>query len=249
MDPHIYEELRAQEHHHWWFASRRAIICSLLHHIHFPGTPLILDAGCGSGGNLPLLASIGSVFAMEPDEKARSHAASLGIGRVAYGRLPDDIPFPGLRFDLITLFDVLEHVEDDRAALTALTARMQPGAVLCLTLPACQWLFSRLDREHHHYRRYSRKTMRRLLQEAGLEIQMMNHWNCALFPAALAVRLLEKTIRRRGATIGSRIPVPWLNRLLQRAVSAERHLIPRLPLPFGLSLVILARKPSVPRTA
>ncbi len=242
MEPHIYDELIKQEKKHWWFIARRAITYTLLRGITMAPSPLILDAGCGSGGNLKMLSTFGDVFAMEIHPQVLEIAQRRKIGHVEYGQLPDQIPFPEVNFDLVTLFDVLEHLDDDLAALQALHERMNPEAVLCLTVPAHQWLFSRLDTEHHHRRRYSKKRLRALLLEAGFRIHCINYWNCLLFPAAIIVRILEKLQPNRDYTIGSRIPKPWLNDLLKKTVSAEHSIIPHVPLPFGLSIVALARK-------
>ena len=242
MDPHVFNELVKQEKKHWWFIARRAISYTLLHGITLEPLPLILDAGCGSGGNLPMLSTFGDVFAMEQNEQALTWAKERHIGKVEYGELPNHIPFPNINFDLVTLFDVLEHIDDDAAAMQALSERMNPGAVICITVPAHQWLFSRLDREHHHHRRYNKKQIRALLANAGLQVQWINYWNCLLFPLAALIRIAENFNLKRDFTIGTRTPSPWLNNLLRKMVSAERYVIPHMPLPFGLSIVVLARK-------
>lgn len=242
MDPHIYDELSKQEKTHWWFISRRAITYTLLSGVTLPKSPMILDVGCGSGGNLPMLKTFGNVFATELHEPALKLSRRRKIGTIEFGMLPGEIPFDDLTFDLVTLFDVLEHVDDDRASLAALAERMNPGAVICLTVPAYQWLFSRLDREHHHFRRYGKRELKERLIEAGLQVQTISHWNCLLLPAAILVRILEKIGTKREYSLGTRIPKPWLNKWLRKIVSAERHIIPHMPLPFGLSLIAIARK-------
>lgn len=242
MDPHVYDGLVKQEKTHWWFISRRAVAYTMLRGTTLPKSPLILDAGCGSGGNLPMLASLGDVFAMDKDERMLAVARKRKIGKVEACNLPGPIPFGDLNFDLVALFDVLEHVEDDRAALETLASRMNPSAVMCITVPSYPWLFSRIDRQHHHFRRYSKKQLKTLLIETGYEVQWMNYWNCLLFPFALVVRLLEKLPSNTDYTIGTRQPPPWLNTLLKKILVAERTLIPITPLPFGLSMIVIARK-------
>lgn len=101
MDSLIYNEHIEHEETHWWFVSRRAITRCLLNLIKFPRNIKILDLGCGAGGNLPMLSEYGEVFACEMNDQVREHSASRGIGTVAYGKLPDEIPFAGVRFDLI----------------------------------------------------------------------------------------------------------------------------------------------------
>jgi len=243
MDPQIYKEMIEQEDTHWWFRARRSIISSLLQTIQLPEHAKILDAGCGSGGNLSVLAGRGELYAFEMNDRAREHAITRGSARIEVGRLPDAIPFPDVNFDLIGFFDVLEHVEDDAAALRALTARLKPGGVLCINVPAYQWLFVRHDRLHHHFRRYSRRELVRKIEAAGLKVEFVSYWNFLLFPVAMLVRLIDCFGYPKEHTLGSQKPTRFINSLLFSLVSAERHILPRMRLPFGLSLIMLARKP------
>lgn len=234
MNPEIYAELIAQEESHWWFRARRAISLAFLNRLSLPKDALILEAGCGAGGNLPMLSRLGKVFAFELDDGVRAHAKVRNIGQIEAGKLPDAIPFAGTNFDLIALFDVLEHVEDDRAALTSLVARLKPGGVLFLTVPAFQFLYGQHDKLHHHFRRYSRANLKDVIESAGLKIERMSYWNFFLFPVAVIGRLTGRQ--------GSGTPPSFINEMLFRVVSSERFLIPYIKLPFGLSLIAVARK-------
>jgi len=236
MDPKIYAELAEQEDSHWWFCARRAIATSLLKRFKLPPNAKILDAGCGSGGNLPMLAEFGEVYGFEMDDASSSRANARAIGHIEPGQLPDAIPFANQSFDLITLFDVLEHIEDDQAALSALTARLKPGGMLLLNVPAFQWLFSRHDVLHHHYRRYGWMELKQKTEAASLKICLMNYWNFWLFPVAAIARL-------SGSASGSKMPSLLLNKLFTALVSSERFLIPHLRLPFGTSIIVIAQKP------
>src|SRR5579862_5504364 len=107
MDREIYIRMAQVEDDHWWFAARRIVINSLLNQFGLPPHAAILEAGCGTGGNLRMLAELGSVCAMELDEQACQFAQSRGIGEVASGQLPDRIPFGSQSFDLVLMIDVL----------------------------------------------------------------------------------------------------------------------------------------------
>jgi len=245
MELAAYSELVQQEQNHWWFIARRAITRALLNRANLPANAAILDAGCGSGGNLSMLASYGAVSAFEMSEFMYARAKERSIGRVEQGKLPEQIPFANEQFDLITMFDVLEHIENDSAALSTLSARLKTGGKMLITVPAFGWLFSRHDQLHHHFRRYSRRELQTKLQNSGLEIELINYWNCLLFPVAVATRLVDFLISKvsKGQnTIGTKTPAPPINKLLAKLVSAEKFIIPRLPLPCGLSLVVVARK-------
>jgi SAM-dependent methyltransferase len=244
MDPQIYEEMITQEGDHWWFVSRRAICNSLIQRLSLPAGCTILDAGCGSGGNLPMLARLGQLFAFEMNERSRECARKRGIGTIEAGTLPHDIPFAGQSFDLITMFDVLEHIEDDGATLRQLAARLKPGGRIFLTVPAYPWLFVRHDRLHHHFRRYTKSTLKQRLAEAGLQVDYINHWNFFFFPLALFARLTDRFGIPREQTLGTKTPPPALNGLMRCLVSSERHLLKHVPLPFGLSMIVVASRQS-----
>lgn len=244
MERHVYDTTAAVEDRHWWFEGRRAI-CRKVLAAFLPPRPLaILDAGCGGGGNLPMLRPFGQLHAFEMDDGLRAQAAARNVAPVLPGALPDAVPYEGQTFDLITLFDVLEHVGDDRAALAALHARLAPGGTLFLTVPALPLLWSRHDTAHHHFRRYRRGGLCALLERAGFQVRYASYFNTLLFPAALAVRLIQRVLPARAeADGGLKLPAPWLNRLLCALFAAERHLMPRFRLPVGVSLLIVATRP------
>jgi SAM-dependent methyltransferase len=242
VDPKAYRLAAEAEDRHWWFRGRRSVLQALLDR-HLGGGRSgrsVLEVGCGNGGNLALLARYGELFAVELDEAARSRASARGIGTVEPGGLPDALPFPGRRFDLVAALDVLEHVEDDAGALGALKARLKPGGLLLATVPAYEWMWGPNDDVSRHLRRYSRKAFLDLLGRSGLALEHFGHFNTILFPLALAQVKLAPTLRAdRYAAV--RVPPSALNGLLHAAFALERFMVPRFQLPYGLSLVALAR--------
>jgi SAM-dependent methyltransferase len=199
-----------------------------------PDDARILEAGCGTGGNLDLLRQFGAVDALEYDAQARAIAAARGVAHVEAGALPDAIGFGDTRYHLIALLDVLEHVERDRESLAALGARLAPGGRLLVTVPAVPWLWSDHDVLHHHKRRYTAQGLARVVGDAGLKVEASGYFNSLLFPLAVAQRVAHSLLRRDGG-LDAR-PAPWLNRALQGVFAAERHLLGRLSFPIGLSL-------------
>jgi SAM-dependent methyltransferase len=240
MDPEVYTRLSLMEEQHWWFRARRRILRSILER-HLPTRrPLsILEAGCGTGGNLAMLASFGDVSAFELDAHARETAAAKGF-RVEDGRLPDAHPFVDTRFDLIVLFDVLEHVEHDQESLVALRNLLNPGGCLMLTVPAFPFLWSAHDETHQHFRRYRRPGLRQQLQSAGYVVERLTYYNSWLFPAIAAARVLKKATRSDHSDEET-IPSPQVNRLFEGLFASERFLLPYMSFPFGVSLMALAR--------
>jgi len=235
MDRSAYASMSAQEQDHWWFVARRAIIDSLVRtHVPLPADARILEAGCGTGGNLALLAQYGVLDAMEYDADARALAAARDLCRVEAGALPDAIGFGDTRYDLIALLDVLEHIDDDEASLRALGTRLTPNGRLLLTVPAAPWLWSDHDVLHHHKRRYTHDGLLDVVRAAGLKVEASGHFNSLLFPLAVAQRFAHQLLRR-DTPLDAR-PSPLVNAALQRVFAAERHLLGRISFPLGLSL-------------
>jgi SAM-dependent methyltransferase len=118
MDRDVYRRLDALEGQHWWFAARRSILRSAIERFRPQAERLrLLEAGCGTGGNLALLSEFGAVDAFELDDEARRVAAGKGAVDVRKGMLPDDVPFAPGGYDIVAAFDVIEHVEEDVASL------------------------------------------------------------------------------------------------------------------------------------
>jgi SAM-dependent methyltransferase len=230
------------ETRHWWFRGRRAVLGGVLDRVVRDRTPpwTVLEAGCGNGGNLPMLAQVGDVFAFEPDAAARQRAADRGVAHVAFGTLPDGVPFDGVQFDLILATDVLEHVHDDARSLEHLRERLRGTGWLLVTVPAYAWLWSAHDVASHHYRRYTSRQLADLLTRTGFDVVHISYFNTLLFPMALAYLALGR-ILRTGSRGSMTVPPAPLNDLFSRIFSAEARFVPRLAFPFGLSVLAVAR--------
>lgn len=240
MDRDVYERMEWLETKHWWFLARRQIIETIISRCVRPnGQIRLLEAGCGTGGNLAMLAKFGSIDAFEFDPLARA-AASKQIGReIPFGALPNEIPFGSGQFDLIGLFDVLEHIEDDIASLAALRNTLKPQGVIVVTVPAFPLMWSRHDETHHHFRRYTKRSLKSVAADAGLRVENSFYFNSTLFPLALAMRALKSVIGNE--TPDDAMPSHVVNETLRRIFAFERHLIGRISLPVGLSLGAVLR--------
>lgn len=235
MDRDVYQRMEQLETSHWWFLARRQIIEETIRRLVRPRDgACILEAGCGSGGNLEILKTFGDVHAFEYDEDARRVATMRAGVDIPFGALPDDLPFDGTQFDLIGLFDVLEHIEHDVECLVALRGKLADGGAIFLTVPAFQFLWSKHDERHHHFRRYSKASLKRAAARAGLVVDRSFYFNSFLFPAATAARALKSIIGNDAPD--DAMPAHLINSVLYRLFRAERHLLGRIPMPFGLSL-------------
>jgi SAM-dependent methyltransferase len=245
MHPETYRLMAEVEDRHWWFRARRDITRAAIEQLALAPGAQLLEAGCGTGGNLEMLAGFGELHAFEPDDLAREVACAKGVGRVVAGGLPHALPAAPERLDLVCAFDVLEHIDDDHAAAAALARRLAPGGHLVVTVPAYRWLWSRHDDAVAHKRRYTRGELRRLLRDAGFEVRRCSYFNSLLFPPIAEVRLGRRLLGiEDDGTREMALPGPLLNRLLYRIFAFERRLLARVDLPFGVSLLAVARKPA-----
>ncbi len=239
MDRAVFDRMAEIDAEHWWFAARRDIVARLIERQAEVKRPLrILEVGCGTGSNLELLKRYGQVDAIEPDDPARALASARSGVAVKGGLLPDGVQLEDGAYDLIVLLDVLEHIPDDKGTLAALRSKLASGGKLMVTVPAAPWMWSAHDLAHHHQRRYTARSLTEVFQAAGFRVSYRSHFNTVLFPLIAAARIAGKLLGREGGD--DTIPPKPLNRLLRGLFGAERHLVGRAALPFGVSLALVA---------
>jgi len=242
MERAVFDRMAELDQHHWWFRARRRVLAALIERMVRPPEPArILEVGCGTGHNLAMLGRFGALDASELDDCARALAAKR-LGRdVLCAKLPDLSMFERNAYDLVALLDVLEHVPDDVASLRSIHRRLRPGGALLLTVPANPCMWSAHDVAHHHFRRYTRAGLSRLFMQAGFEVQLLSYFNSLLFPPIAAARLLNKA--RGHDSADDALPGATVNALLNGVFGLEAGLIGRVPMPFGVSLVAVVRRP------
>jgi SAM-dependent methyltransferase len=240
MTPAAYLEMAETEALHWWFCGRRAVLTRMLQTMQLPAAANILELGCGTGGNLEMLAHFGTVQGLEMDDTARDIALQKTGSRftIKAGHCPDQVPFAPGQFDLVCMFDVLEHIDNDTETLVVTRSLLKPGGKLLITVPAYQWLFGSHDEFLHHKRRYNAGNLRGKISTAGLVARRLSYFNTLLFPLAALARLKDKMLGSDSPT-GTEIPPAAINKLFQAIFSFERMLLPKLNLPFGVSLLCI----------
>jgi SAM-dependent methyltransferase len=239
MDRIVYDRMAAHDSTHWWYRARREILADYLtRYGGLPDKARILEIGCGTGHNLPMLARFGEVEAIEIDPAAREIASErLGrpVGAAPLPALPD---VPRGAFDLVAVLDVVEHIEDDVAALQAMKALLRPGGKVLIAVPAHQWMWSAHDEVNHHHRRYSKKTLAAAIGKAGLRPTRLTYFNSLLFPLAAAARVAGRLTGRDDSDDSP--PPPAINKLFETIFRWERHMVGRVPMSPGVSIVTLA---------
>lgn len=240
MDRIVYDRMAEHDSTHWWYVARRDILADYIaRYVQPPAGARILEIGCGTGHNLPMLGAFGTVDAIEIDEAART-VASARLGKeVGTAPLPELSGVAEGQYDLIAVLDVVEHVEDDVAALAGMAKRLKPGGTILITVPAHRWMWSAHDVVNHHKRRYSKGSLTAALDKAGLKWRKLRWFNSLLFPAAVAARVAGK-LTGKDDSDDSPPPKP-LNWAFEKIFGLERHLLGRVPMPPGLSIIVLAQ--------
>jgi len=239
MDRVVYDRMAAHDTTHWWYRARRDILSDFLaREAKLPGNARILEIGCGTGHNLPMLASYGEVDAIEIDEAAAAKASERLGKQVGSAPLPELDGVEPASYDMVAVLDVVEHVEDDVAALQAIARALKPGGKILITVPAHQWMWSAHDVVNHHKRRYSKASLTKALDAAGLRPHKLGYFNSLLFPVAVAARFAGKLMGKDDSDDSP--PPKALNAVFEKIFGLERHLVGRVPLTPGLSLIVLA---------
>jgi 2-polyprenyl-3-methyl-5-hydroxy-6-metoxy-1,4-benzoquinol methylase len=206
-----------------------------------------------------MLAEYGQVYGTDLSGLALEFCAKRGFKGVCQANIIEGLPFPEASFDVITALDVIEHLKDDHAGLYNLWQVLKPGGLLIVSVPAYQFLFSYWDEMLGHERRYTTHSMQARLEQAGFEIERATYSNSAILIPAATFRLLKGLFLRRqknktkdANTVTQAlneaetdfVPLPaLLNQFLIQFYRAEASLIPYIGLPFGLAVLVAARKP------
>ena len=243
MRPDEHARMFEFEDHYWWFVGRQAVIRALLdRHLRPVPDRTILDVGCGSGATLKVLEDYGYTIGLDPYASAIALSKQRGLTRLVVGDATR-LPYPAESFDLVTALDVMEHIEDDVAALGEVHRVLKPNGQMLLTVPAYQWLWSQHDIALDHFRRYTASLLKQRVKAAGFIIERLTYCISLLLPAAAALRLSERYRKPKHGPQAALIELPKpLNAFCLATVQLEASLLRYINLPAGVSVVCLARR-------
>jgi SAM-dependent methyltransferase len=238
MDRDYELQTHQAEDRHWWYRGRRTVLDVVIAELGLPHPARILDAGCGSGRNMVDLAHRGAVTGIELSPTSVAVARGRDAGEVVEGSVLE-MPFSDASFDLAVSLDVIEHLEDDLAALRELRRTVAPGGALLVTVPAYNWLWSGHDEINHHHRRYTRRSLQRVAEQAGWQQVRTTYFNSLLLPVAIVLRILDRiNTKTTESSLDLWVPPEPLNWVLERPLALEAALIKRGGrIPAGLSLL------------
>lgn len=241
MDPYEYQRMRNLEGQFWWYvALRRRLLRDSARILRDHSSPLILDAGCGTGANAAALSALGDVHAFDLSSEAISGTRDrkiLNLSRAALGH----IPYATGVFDLAVSMDVLYHawVSDDQLALRELHRVLKPGGRLIVQVAALEALRGSHDVVVMTARRYQRSTLSSQLRNAGFRVDTITYRNGLLLPLIFLKRFMQGS---HSSQTDLQMPPPWINFTLQKVLEYEDRLTTRVPLPLGVSLYAVAQK-------
>ena len=245
----LLEATARAERDHFWFRGFRQFVTPLLKQAasERPGLRL-LDCGCGTGGNLRLLEGYGRAWGFDLTWSGLSMARRSGLDRVARASV-SHVPFASDSFDIVTSFDVLYCLETaiEEAAVGEMWRVLKPGGALVVNVAGMDILKGNHSVLSAERRRYSRSSLRTLIENAGFVIERLTYTNAVLFPITLAVRMAQRLVglaAEEDALGEISVPPAPVNAILSAALSAEAQLQRVLSFPFGSSLLCLARKRS-----
>lgn len=216
---------------------QRIVVDIMTRRVGLPTGSRVLDVGCGTGAVLTRFSDMFEAFGTDTSRQAIEYCRRRGLTNT-YECTLNTFPHPEMRFDMITLLDVIEHVDDDGGLLRQARSFLNTSGRILITVPAYEFLWSSHDDINHHKRRYVKAQLREKMEGAGFEVTYLSYFNTLLFPFAFAARMISKfTPPKTDKTIV--IPASPVNSLLTKIFSYERKLLAYLSLPFGLSLIAI----------
>ena len=229
------------EENHWWFSGRREILNFYLNKLKINKNSKILEVGCGTGSNLKMLSIHANVTAMEPSDDAIFHLKKKDLKNIQFfkGFCPEDISVKK-KYDLICMFDVLEHISEDKETISRLLKILNKNGRLFITVPAYQWLWSSHDENLMHKRRYTKNSLISLFKNNEFNEEYFSYFNTLLFPFAILDRVRKKFFKRYKNE--ENFPNNYINYIFKKIFISEKYLLNFFNFSFGLSIVLIIKK-------
>ena len=230
------------EEKYWWFLGRQRIIVSILERqSKLKSDSKILDVGCGTGGTTLALRKFGLVYGTDSSLSALKYSNQRGLDKVLKSSVYD-LPFKDETFDLITILDSLEHIEDDLRVLKELKRILKKDGILFIAVPAFQFLWSEHDVALSHFRRYNSKSLKTVVKQAGLQDTWSSYIISFLFPLIAIYRIVSRVKRNKSNPKPTLVQLPsFINSMFQKILFFEGRIVQKASMPFGLSLICISK--------
>lgn len=224
---------------YWWIKGKYEIIIDCMRRTLGGKHSVILDVGCGSGNMFDLLKEFGEVHGMDVSEEAILLSRNKGYRSLTQASI-EHTPYQDASFDSIVALDILEHVPDDTIAIQEIYRILKPEGYLFFSIPAYNFLWGKHDELYYHFRRYTRKEIKRKLKENGMQIVKISYIEPLFVIPVFILRNIKRAIKSERDDFVV-IPAP-INALLRKMISFEKYILRFFTIPFGVSIVGIAKK-------
>ncbi len=242
MNPAEYDRMYQLEDDYWWFVARRELVVGCVRDLPGGSDRVIVDIGCGTGANALALSQQGRVVGLDPSPLALQWSRRRNFGAMLQGSA-ESIPMADRSTDVVVATDVIEHLDDDLAALREFRRVLKPGGHAVITVPAFMFLWSEHDDALMHRRRYTAGLLRSRAEAAGFEVARLTYTTHLLFPLALT-RLLKRSRPNPEGSEAQLKPLPGpINRLMLGIQRLEVGMLRHVSLPWGLGLAAVLKRP------
>jgi len=240
MDIKLHKQHQSVQGSHWWFRVKDNILKDLAEK-YFKVGDSVLDFGCNYGHSVKMLKDLGfSAAGVDVSEEAINFGNSINISDIY---LFPQKTFSPNQFDAVISLDVLEHIEDDKEALSYIYKVLKPRGYVVIMVPAFMFMWGLQDVISHHYRRYTLPVLTALAEETGgFEVVRKTYFNTFLFFPIAFVRLLAKIFPPKSRDSDLSINNSFLNNLFFHIFDFERRLLKHTNFPFGVSALIILKK-------
>ncbi len=240
MRKDLYADLVNLEDKHWWHISKRRIVTEFIR-IYAKSKKLnLLDIGCGTGRNLDQFRKFGHTFGLDSSKDAINICKKRGLINTTLGKA-EKTPYKNNFFDIITILDVLEHTNDDKS-IKEIRRILKKGGLLIGTVPAFDWLWSKWDEILHHKRRYTAERLDKLLSNHKFNIIKISYMYAFLVIPIFLIRTIKSFFFRQYYSSDFKLSLPFIDPILEKLAHIEFFIIKKTYLPFGLSIIFVAKK-------
>lgn len=246
MRKDLYKEMYLLEGSYWWHVAKRMLVKQLINkYISAFDKKTFVDVGCGTGKFLEEMnkwQNWGELKGLDGSKEALKFTKERQIADVKLANFEKKLPLKDNSVDVITSLDVVEHIDKDQHLVTEFYRVLKPGGIAVITVPAHQWLWTYWDEMLRHFRRHNKQSVTKLCNNANLKIETLSYFYSYLLPVAILIRWLKSNNSDSKAS-SDFIKVPWfVNQMLLVAAWIETKILVTLGIPFGLSVVCVARK-------
>jgi len=243
MQEVVYHSNFEIEESYFWFLARNEILTKLINDkTNLKSNDKVADIGCGTGGFAKVLSDAKyNITCIDTEPLAIDYCRKRGLENLYLGDLKSYINSNSQQFKAAFMLDVIEHIPDDQDVVNDVYKILEVGGYFIAAVPAYQWLWSKHDEIHMHYRRYNKKNFEKLFLNAGFEVTYKSYFNSFLFLPAVIKRFLDKITKSESDKPVDEVST-WMNNLFFKIFKSEKNLLGKMSLPFGLSVLLIAKK-------